>query len=106
MEDGETTEEVVVVPVSNSDGGGDELMFPHSSRQRDSNEEYPHELLRNTKASIENIVAEILALKNQDKPKPQLTLRLRELLTQTFLHFVTLRQVPNALGFYLRNATS
>lgn len=104
MEDGETTEEVVVVPVSNSDGGGDELMFPHSSR--DSDEESPHESLRNTKASIGNIVAEILALKNQAKPKPLLTLRLRELLTQTFLHFVTLRQVPNALGFYFRNATS
>ncbi|KAL5127011.1 THO complex subunit 5B [Glycine soja] len=92
MEDGDTTEEAVVVPVSI----GDEQPFPHSlSRHRDSEEESPHETLRDTKASIENIVAEILSLKNQGKPKPLLTLRLRELLTQTFLHFVTLRQVPS-----------
>lgn len=106
MEDGETTGEVVAVPASNSEGVGDEKMFPHSPQQRDSDEESPHESLRKTKASIENIVAEILALKKQAEPKPLLTLRLRELLTQTFLHFVTLRQVPHALGFYLRNATS
>ncbi|KAH1119921.1 hypothetical protein GLYMA_17G241800v4 [Glycine max] len=94
MEDGDTTEEAVVVPVSN----GDEQSFSHSSsRQRDSEEESPHETLRNTKASIENIVAEILSLKNQAKPKPLLTLRLRELLTQTFLHFVTLRQANRSI---------
>lgn len=106
MEDGDTTEEAVVVPVSI----GDEQPFPHSlSRHRDSEEESPHETLRDTKASIENIVAEILSLKNQGKPKPLLTLRLRELLTQTFLHFVTLRQVPSLarVSFSIfRNATT
>ncbi|TKY57820.1 THO complex subunit 5B [Spatholobus suberectus] len=95
MEDGDATEEAVVVPVSNCDG--DEQLFPHSSRHRDSEEESPHELLRNTKTSIENIVAEILSLKNKGKPKPLLTLRLREILTQTFLHFVTLRQANRSI---------
>ncbi|CAJ1972694.1 unnamed protein product [Sphenostylis stenocarpa] len=101
MEHGETTEEVVVVPVSkyggDGDGDGEEQMFPHSLRHCDSDEESPHESLRNTKFSIENIVAEILAQKNQAKPKPLLTLRLRELLTQTFLHFVTLRQANRSI---------
>lgn len=49
----------------------------------------PYELLRESKSSVEDIVAEILAIKRQGLPKSQL----RELVTQIFLHFVTLRQV-------------
>ncbi|KAK7383139.1 hypothetical protein VNO78_28810 [Psophocarpus tetragonolobus] len=97
MEDGDTTEDAVVVPASNVDYDGDQRLFPHSSRHGDSEEESPHELLCNTKASIENIVAEILSLKHQGKPKPILTHRLRELLTQTLLHFVTLRQANRSI---------
>ncbi|KAK7321689.1 hypothetical protein VNO77_32556 [Canavalia gladiata] len=95
MEEGDTSEEVVVVPVVN----GNEQGLPHSSPHRNSEEESqsPHEMLRHTKTSIENIVAEILSIKNQSKPKPLLTLRLRELLTQTFLHFVTLRQANRSI---------
>lgn len=91
MEDDDTTEEVVVVPVSN----GKDKRFPHL--ESESELESSHELLRNTNASIENIVTEILSLKNQSKPKPLLTLRLRELLTQTFVHFLTLRQVNRSI---------
>ncbi|XP_027330643.1 THO complex subunit 5B [Abrus precatorius] len=90
MEEADTREEVAVVTVAN----GDEQGFPHCSLHHNSEEESPHEMLRNTKASIENIVAEILSIKNHSKPKPKplLTLRLRELFTQMFLHFLTLRQ--------------
>ncbi|KAL2318551.1 hypothetical protein Fmac_032427 [Flemingia macrophylla] len=95
MEDADTAEEAMVVPVSAGDV--DSQGFLHSSRHRDSEEESPHESLRNAKASIENIVAEILSLKSQSQPKPLLTPRLRELLTQTFLHFVTLRQANRSI---------
>lgn len=47
------------------------------------------EMLRDSKASVEDIVAKMLCIKNECKPKSQL----RELVTQMFIHFVTLRQV-------------
>lgn len=50
---------------------------------------FPYELLRESKSSVEDIVAKILAIKRHSLPKSQL----RELVTQIFLHFVTLRQV-------------
>lgn len=49
----------------------------------------PYETLRETKASVEEIVAQILSIKKDNKPKSEL----RELVTQMFLNFVTLRQV-------------
>ncbi|XP_061344717.1 THO complex subunit 5B isoform X2 [Gastrolobium bilobum] len=88
MEDGDRTEEEEVdVQVVNDDK--DELGFPLSD------EESPYELLQNTKVSVENIIAEILSIKNQRKTKP--FLRMRELVTQMFLHLVTLRQVNRCI---------
>lgn len=49
----------------------------------------PFELLRESKSSVEDVVARILAVKRDGLPK----FELRELVTQIFLHFVTLRQV-------------
>ncbi|MED6194895.1 hypothetical protein PIB30_032805 [Stylosanthes scabra] len=81
MEDGEI-EEVSVHAAEEDDQG-----FSHSSQNR-SPEESPNEILQNSKASVENIVAEILSIKKHAKSKQLL----RELVTQMFLHFVTLRQ--------------
>lgn len=52
-------------------------------------EKSPYEMLRETKSSVEEIVAQILSIKKQGLPKSQL----RELATRMFLHFVALRQV-------------
>ncbi|KAK4745679.1 hypothetical protein SAY87_011991 [Trapa incisa] len=51
------------------------------------------ELLRECKASIEDIVAKILAVKRDGIPKSQLP----ELVTQIFLQFITLRQVNRSV---------
>lgn len=83
MEDGEI-EEGSVHAVDEDDQG-----FAHSSEHRKA-EGSPYEMLQNSKASVETIVAEILSIKKDGKPKRLL----RELVTQMFLHFVTLRQVP------------
>lgn len=60
-------------------------------------EECPYEILRNCKSSAENIVAEMLSIKKEGKPKSQIS----ELVTQMFLNFVTLRQVPICTSPYL-----
>ncbi|GKU87452.1 hypothetical protein SLEP1_g1848 [Rubroshorea leprosula] len=52
-------------------------------------EKSPYNMLKESKVSVEEIVAKLLSIKRENKPK----LKLKELLTQTFLHFVTLRQV-------------
>ena len=52
-------------------------------------ENSPHDMLKESKASVEEIVANILFIKKENKPKSEL----REHVTQMFLHFVTLRQV-------------
>lgn len=49
----------------------------------------PHDLLAETRASIEKVAARILAIKKDGAPKSEL----RELVTQMSLHLVTLRQV-------------
>ena len=49
----------------------------------------PYEMLRESKSSVEEIVTKMLSIKKHGEPKTQL----RELVTQMFLHFVTLRQV-------------
>ncbi|KAG8632624.1 THO complex subunit 5B isoform X2 [Manihot esculenta] len=53
----------------------------------------PYEMLRESKASVEEIVAQILNMKKENKPKSEL----RELVTQMFLHFVTLRQANRSI---------
>ncbi|KAK6130889.1 hypothetical protein DH2020_035364 [Rehmannia glutinosa] len=50
-----------------------------------------YDMLRQSKTSAEEIVAKMLAIKKEAQPKSQL----RELVTQTLLNFVTLRQVTN-----------
>ncbi|QCE16528.1 THO complex subunit 5 [Vigna unguiculata] len=82
MEDGEIEE--------GSIGGVEEE--EHSSEPHKS-EESPYEMLRNSKASVENIVADILSIKKDGKPKQHL----RDLVTQMFLHFITLRQANRSI---------
>ncbi|KAI4336983.1 hypothetical protein L6164_015448 [Bauhinia variegata] len=65
---------------------------PHSEEQCKL-EESPFEMLQNSKASVEKIVTEMLSIKNEGKPKSQL----RELVTQMFLNFVTLRQANRSI---------
>ncbi|CAN1323807.1 THO complex subunit 5B [Linum perenne] len=52
-----------------------------------------YDLLRDSKASVEEIVSQIVSMKKDGKDKS----KLRELVTQTFLHFVTLRQVNRSI---------
>lgn len=82
MEDGEIEEEGMVV---DGDGGGDAPLTNSPSKTQIS----AYEMLRDSKSSIEEIVSEMLTIKNENKPKSQL----RELVTQMFIHFVNLRQV-------------
>ncbi|XP_022768756.1 THO complex subunit 5B-like [Durio zibethinus] len=74
MEDGEIEEGMVV-----------EESSPAPPRKP---EKSPYDMLKESKASVEEIVTKILSIKNENKPKSQL----REQVTQMFLHFVTLRQ--------------
>lgn len=85
MEDGEIEEGSV--PAMDEEEQG----FAHSSEQRNLDESVsPYQMLQNSKASIENIVAEMLSIKREGKSKSHLP----QLVTQMFLHFITLRQVP------------
>lgn len=86
MEDGEIEEEGMVVDV---DGGGDAPLTNSPSKTQIS----AYEMLRDTKSSIEEIVSEMITIKSESKPKSQL----RELVTQMFINFVTLRQVNRTL---------
>ncbi|KAM6541437.1 hypothetical protein CsatB_005884 [Cannabis sativa] len=51
-------------------------------------EKSPYELLQESKTSVEDIITKMLSIKKEGKPKSEL----RELVTQMFIHFVTLRQ--------------
>jgi THO complex subunit 5 len=64
---------------------------PLSAPQQRKTEKSAHEMLRESKASVEDIVAKMLSVKKEGHPKSIL----RELVTQMFLHFITLRQVPS-----------
>lgn len=55
------------------------------------------EILKNTRNGVEEIVAKMLSLKKDDKLAPEI----RELVTQMFLHFVSLRQVCLLLSSFL-----
>ncbi|MED6107103.1 hypothetical protein PIB30_010824 [Stylosanthes scabra] len=66
-------------------GGGDS--------KSSSSEECPFRLLRDAKASIESIVAEMLSIKRDGKPKSLL----RELFSQMLLEFINLRQINRSI---------
>ncbi|CAL5204678.1 unnamed protein product [Lathyrus oleraceus] len=66
--------------------------FAHSSEDPIS-EESPYEILHNSKSSIETIISDILSIKKDAKPKQLL----RDLVTQMFLHFITLRQANRSI---------
>ncbi|XP_016163112.1 THO complex subunit 5A [Arachis ipaensis] len=83
------------------DGGGmedEEMVVPTAeSGSRGSNasssEECPFRLLRDAKASAESIVAEMLSIKRDGKPKSLL----RELISQMLLQFLNLRQINRSI---------
>ncbi|VYS48320.1 unnamed protein product [Arabidopsis thaliana] len=56
-------------------------------------EKSPLELLQQTKASVEAIIAKMLSIKQQGTPKSEN----RELLTQMFLNFINLRQANRSI---------
>ncbi|XP_050125742.1 THO complex subunit 5B-like isoform X2 [Malus sylvestris] len=53
----------------------------------------PYEMLQESKSSVEDIVTKMLTIKKEAKPKSEL----RELVTQMFLNFVTLRQANRSI---------
>ncbi|XP_021898690.1 THO complex subunit 5B-like isoform X2 [Carica papaya] len=56
-------------------------------------EKSAYDMLRDSKASVEKIVAKMLAMKKEGKPKSEL----KEILTQMFLNFVNLRQANRSI---------
>ncbi|KAK7283290.1 hypothetical protein RIF29_12711 [Crotalaria pallida] len=82
MEDGEIEEGSA--PATGEDANSEE------HRKFD---ESPYDILQNSKSSIENIVSEMLSIKREGKPKSNLP----ELVTQMFLHFITLRQANRSI---------
>ncbi|XVE55890.1 hypothetical protein DITRI_Ditri03aG0193500 [Diplodiscus trichospermus] len=81
MEDGEIEEEMVMEESS---------QIPASPLKP---EKSPYDMLKESKASVEDIVAKILSIKKENKPRSEL----REHVTLMFLHFVTLRQVNRSI---------
>ncbi|XP_047960714.1 THO complex subunit 5A isoform X2 [Salvia hispanica] len=61
--------------------------------ERNVDMEALYDMLRQSKGSTEEIVAKMLAVKKEAQPKSQL----RELITQTLLNFVTLRQANRSI---------
>ncbi|KAI9201054.1 hypothetical protein LWI28_017399 [Acer negundo] len=86
MEDGEIEEEGMVI---DGNGGGDSMLTDSPSKT----EKLAYEMLRESKSSIEEIVAEMLAIKKENKSKSQL----REFVAQMFINFVTLRQANRTI---------
>lgn len=66
-----------------------ELVFAPRDKPKVAKSAY--DVLQQSRSSVEEIVAQMLSVKREGKPRSQL----RELVTQTFLNFVTLRQVAN-----------
>ncbi|OMO78927.1 THO complex, subunit 5 [Corchorus capsularis] len=81
MEDGEIEEEMAVEENSK---------LPAAPRKP---EKSPYDMLKESKASVEEIVAKMLSIKTENKPKSEL----REYVTEMFLHFVTLRQANRTI---------
>ncbi|XP_040995614.1 THO complex subunit 5B [Juglans microcarpa x Juglans regia] len=82
MEDGEIDEGAMVVDDEDAQSAGKRKI-----------ERSAHEMLQESKASVEDIVAKILSIKKEGQPKSLL----RELVTQMFLHFITLRQANRSI---------
>ncbi|XP_065881136.1 THO complex subunit 5B-like [Euphorbia lathyris] len=80
MEDGEIVEAVAME---------EEAQLPMQSKNGKS----PYEMLRESKTSVEEIAAQILSIKKDNKPKSEL----RELVAQMFLNFVNLRQANRSI---------
>jgi THO complex subunit 5 len=93
MEDGEIEEGSIPMAEEEEQQQQQQSFHPHSSEDNQSEEESPYETLHNSKSSIESIISDILSIKREAKPKQLL----RDLVTQMFLHFITLRQVPRVL---------
>ncbi|GAB4839320.1 THO complex subunit 5B [Ancistrocladus abbreviatus] len=74
-------------------GGGAEekAAAPLASPQQQKN--MPYDVLKESKTSVEEIVANMLSIKKENKPKSEL----RELVTQMFLNFVSLRQANRSI---------
>nr|ABH01186.1 cold-induced protein [Ammopiptanthus mongolicus] len=87
MEDGEIEEGSLPAV------GEEEQGFAHSAEQHKLDESSPYEMLQNSKASIEKIVAEMLSIKREGKSKSHLP----ELVTHMFLHFITLCQANRCI---------
>lgn len=68
----------------------EETMQSEMAKDAVAPEKSPMELLQESKASVEAIIARMLSIKKQGNPKSEN----RELLTQMFLNFINLRQVP------------
>lgn len=92
MEDGEIDEEGAMVT--------EEEVVEVRKEERDAQpaprrklEKSAHEMLQESKASVEDIVAKMLSIKKEGQPKSLL----RELVTQMFLHFVTFRQANRSI---------
>ncbi|KAF1893250.1 hypothetical protein Lal_00001698 [Lupinus albus] len=64
-----------------------------NSEQKRTIDESPYEILQKTKASVENIISEMLSVKREGKSKSHIP----ELVTQMFLHFITLRQANRSI---------
>jgi len=86
MEDGEIDEEGVMVVE-------EEEQEQEQDAQHRKIEKSPYELLQESKSSVEDIVTKMLSIKNESKSKTNL----RDLVTQMFLHFVTLRQANRSI---------
>ncbi|PON65073.1 THO complex, subunit [Parasponia andersonii] len=71
----------------------EEGMLVEEDAQPESQQKSPYESLQESKASVEEIVAKMLSIKKEGKPKSEL----RELATQMFIHFVTLRQANRSI---------
>ncbi|KAH0759138.1 hypothetical protein KY290_022631 [Solanum tuberosum] len=56
-------------------------------------ERSPHEVLQQSKASVEEIVSKMLSMKKESTPKSEI----RELVTQIFINFVSLRQANRSI---------
>ncbi|XP_049390105.1 THO complex subunit 5B-like [Solanum stenotomum] len=56
-------------------------------------ERSPHEVLQQSKASVEEIVSKMLSMKKESTPKSEM----RELVTQIFINFVSLRQANRSI---------
>ncbi|CAL0319050.1 unnamed protein product [Lupinus luteus] len=92
MEGYRSMEESEIDEGSIATADGNEQGFASSDQHRNFDES-PYEILQNSKVSVENIVSQMLSIKREGKSKSHFP----ELVTQMFLHFITLRQVNRSI---------